>query len=171
MEIIKGFTSYEQVIAAAEQAGINDSKLENAVELYSLPKTGTFKELVLKQGENAEGVNMSHLAITTDSGEIISLSALQRFGFFGSKTDAIENLKEKVSGKNEGTFTLRGVECKNPKLTGNQAKIGLFLQGKKFKANPVDGFILDYKESGYSTIEEAEKGLIQKTFYEVSLLS
>jgi hypothetical protein len=171
METIETLETYDELMNAAKEAGIKDSKLDEAVELYLLPKTGKFKKLVLKQGENADGVNMSHFAITTTTGEIISMSALQRFGFFGAKEKAIENLKVKQGGANNGTFTLRGVTCKNPKLTGNQVKIGLALEGKTFKATPFDGWLLDYNKDGYATAEDAEESLLQKTFYQVGQLS
>ena len=163
METIKDFKNIEEFLTAAKNAGIKDSKLENAVEFYSLPKNGTFKQPILKQDEN--GI-MSHIAIDTESGEIISMSGLQRFGFFGSLEDA----KQNISLNSKGNYTLKNVSTCNPKLQGNQAKIAFDLKGKKFRTVEKVGYILPYKEDGYSNEEEAQNSLSPKTFYEVALL-
>jgi hypothetical protein len=168
MESIETLKTYEELLAAGKEAGIKDSKLERAVELYSLPLTGTFKKLILRTGTNEAGDNMSHFAMITTTDEIISMSALQRFGYFGAKAEAESNIQPKQDKQQQTIYTLRGVSCKNPKLTGNHIKVGLKLEGTSFNADPKEGWILDYKKEGYTTLDGAKKGLVTKVFYEVS---
>ena len=158
----KTFSSANELRAAAKAAGIKDSRLDKAIESYNLPEEGEFTEVQLVEGE------FPHIRLVTNSGNKISLSSLQAMAHFGSvETATFEKIK-KESSPLKGKVYIKG-SLLNPHLSGDQSEIAFRLIGKSFKANPISGVVLPFKESGYSE-SEAKKALTTKTFYKVEIL-
>ena len=158
----KKFKSANELRAAAKAAGIKDSRLDKAVESYNLPENGEFTEVQLVKGE------FPHIRLVTKSGNKISLSGLQAMAHFGS-VDSVTLEKIKKEGSPlKGKVYVKG-SLLNPHLSGDQSEIAFRLIGKSFKATPISGIVLPFKETGYSE-SEAKKALTTKTFYKVEIL-
>ena len=158
----KTFTSVSELRTAAKAAGIKDSRLDKAVESYNLPEEGEFTEVQLVKGE------FPHIRLVTKSGNKISLSGLQAMAHFGSVETAIFEKIKKEGSPLKGKVYVKG-SLLNPHLSGDQSEIAFRLIGKSFKATPISGVVLPFKESGYSE-SEAKKALTTKTFYKVEIL-
>ena len=158
----KTFNSASELRAAAKAAGIKETRLDKAVETYNLPEDGEFTEVQLVEGE------FPHIRLVTNSGNKISLSGLQAMAHFGS-VDSVTLEKIKKEGSPlKGKVYVKG-SLLNPHLSGDQSEIAFRLIGKSFKATPISGVVLPFKESGYSE-SEAKKALTTKTFYKVEIL-
>lgn len=158
----KTFASVNELRVAAKAAGIKDSRLDKAVESYNLPEDGEFTEVQLVKGE------FPHIRLVTKSGNKISLSGLQAMAHFGSiDSVTLEKIKKEGSPL-KGKVYVKG-SLLNPHLSGDQSEIAFRLIGKSFKATPISGVVLPFKESGYSE-SEAKKALTTKTFYKVEIL-
>ena len=160
----KTFNSVNELRIAAKAAGIKDSRLDKAVESYNLPEEGEFTEVQLVEGKSA------HIRLVTNSGNKISLSGLQARAHFGSiDSVTLEKIKKEGSPL-KGKVYVKG-SLLNPHLSGDQAEVAFRLIGKSFKATPITGVVLPYKESGEGYSEsEAKKALTTKTFYKVEIL-
>ena len=158
----KNFASASELRAAAKKAGIKETRLDKAVETYNLPEEGEFTQVQLVEGE------FPHIRLVTKSGNKISLSGLQAMAHFGS-VDSVTLEKIKKEGSPlKGKVYVKG-SLLNPHLSGDQSEIAFRLIGKSFKATPISGVVLPFKESGYSE-SEAKKALTTKTFYKVEIL-
>ena len=157
----KTFTSASDLRTAAKAAGINDSRLDKAVESYNLPEDGEFTEVQLVEGE------FPHIRLVTNSGNKISLSGLQAMAHFGSK-ETVSFEKIKKEGSLKGKVYVKG-SLLNPHLSGDQSEVAFRLIGKSFKATPVTGVILPFAANGFSE-SEAKKSIVTKTFYKVEIL-
>ena len=158
----KTFSSVNELRIAAKAAGIKETRLDKAVETYNLPEDGEFTEVQLVEGE------FPHIRLVTNSGNKISLSGLQAMAHFGS-VDSVTLEKIKKEGSPlKGKVYVKG-SLLNPHLSGDQSEIAFRLIGKSFKATPISGVVLPFKESGYSE-SEAKKALTTKTFYKVEIL-
>ena len=158
----KKFNSANDLRTAAKAAGIKESRLDKAVESYNLPEDGEFKEVQLVKGD------FPHIRLVTNSGNKISLSGLQAMAHFGS-VDSVTLEKIKKEGSPlKGKVYVKG-SLLNPHLSGDQSEVAFRLIGKSFKATPISGVVLPFKESGYSE-SEAKKSLTTKTFYKVEIL-
>ena len=158
----KNFASASELRSAAKAAGIKESRLDKAVESYNLPEDGEFTEVQLVKGE------FPHIRLVTKSGNKISLSGLQAMAHFGS-VDSVTLEKIKKEGSPlKGKVYVKG-SLLNPHLSGDQSEIAFRLIGKSFKATPISGIVLPFKETGYSE-SEAKKALTTKTFYKVQIL-
>ena len=158
----KTFTSANELRIAAKAAGIKETRLDKAVETYNLPEDGEFTEVQLVEGE------FPHIRLVTNSGNKISLSGLQAMAHFGSVETAIFEKIKKEGSPLKGKIYIKG-SLLNPHLSGDQSEVAFRLIGKNFKATPVSGVVLPFKESGYSE-SEAKKSLTTKTFYKVEIL-
>ena len=154
------FKSVEELRKAAKAAGIKDTRLEKAVQSYSLPEEGEFVEVSVIEGE------FPHIQLTTSSGHKISASGLQSIAHFGSKESCTFAKIEKDSPL-KGKFYLRG-QMLNPHLSGDQAVMAFNIIGKRFKATKVEGYVLPFNEKGY-TEAAAKAAITTKTFYKVEL--
>ena len=158
----KTFASASELRIAAKAAGIKETRLDKAVETYNLPEDGEFTEVQLVEGE------FPHIRLVTNSGNKISLSGLQAMAHFGSiDSVTLEKIKKEGSPL-KGKVYVKG-SLLNPHLSGDQSEIAFRLIGKSFKATPISGVVLPFKESGYSE-SEAKKALTTKTFYKVEIL-
>lgn len=158
----KKFSSPEELRTAAKAAGIKDTKLDKAIETYSLPEDGTFTEVELIEGE------FPHIRLITDSGNKISLSGLQAMSHFGSTETVVLEKITKERSPLKGKVYIKGTLL-NPHLSGDQSEVAFRLKGKSFKAVPVSGVILPYVKQGY-TETEAKKKMTTKTFYKVEIV-
>ena len=158
----KTFKSASELRSAAKAAGIKESRLDKAVESYNLPEDGEFTEIQLIEGE------FPHIRLVTSSGNKISLSGLQAMAHFGSVETAIFEKIKKEGSPLKGKVYIKG-SLLNPHLSGDQSEVAFRLIGKSFKAAPISGVVLPFKESGYSE-SEAKKSLTTKTFYKVEIL-
>ena len=157
----KKFKSAEDLRKAAKAAGIKESKLEKAIQSYSLPESGEFVDVNIVDGE------FPHIQLITDTGHKISVSGLQTIAHFGSKENAIFAKIEKNDSPLKGKFYLRG-QILNPHLSGDQAVVAFNLIGKPFKATKIEGYVLPFNEKGY-TEAAAKAAITTKTFYKVEL--
>ena len=158
----KTFATVSELRTAAKAAGVKDSRLDKAVESYNLPEDGKFTEVQLIEGE------FPHIRIVTSSGNKISLSGLQAMAHFGSIDNVTLEKIKKEGSPLKGKVYIKG-SLLNPHLSGDQAEVAFRLIGKSFKATPISGVVLPFKETGYSE-SEAKKSLTTKTFYKVDLV-
>ena len=158
----KTFASANDLRVAAKAAGVKDSRLDKAVESYNLPEEGEFTKVQLVEGK------FPHIRLVTNSGDKISLSGLQAMAHFGS-VDSVTLEKIKKEGSPlKGKVYVKG-SLLNPHLSGDQSEIAFRLIGKSFRATPISGVVLPFKETGYAE-SEAKKALTTKTFYKVEIL-
>lgn len=158
-----GFESVEDLRSFAKQKGVKESRLEKAVRVYSLPKSGTFAKAGVVDGEFA------HIFIETVEGDRISISGIQANAHIGSVDEAKFRKIMKEGSPLKGKLMLIG-SIVNPKLTGDQAVVAKKLEGKSFEAEEIEAIVLPYDETGYSTETQAKKALTTKKLYRINLV-
>ena len=166
-EILNTFTTADALRIAAKKAGVKASRLDEAIQAYSLPKSGTFGTPYLVQ--NHKEPDMSHIAIKVDgSMHVISMGRIQGMGFVGTQEEAESKITE--SSRTPGTYILSGNTTFNPDLSGDQATRGFELKGKRFKAEEIDAKVLKFVVGGIDNEDEAKKSIVAKKFYKVTVL-
>ena len=155
------FKSADELRKAAKAAGVKESRLDKAIQSYSLPEEGEFVDVDIVGGE------YPHIVMVTKSGHKVSISTLQAIAHFGSKDTATFAKIEKDNSPLKGKFYLKGTTL-NPHLSGDQAIVGFNLIGKPFKASKVEGYVLPFNDKGY-TESSAKSSMTTKTFYKVEL--
>ena len=140
--------SVEELTAQLAEKGINERRLNGAMESNYLPKNGTFDRFEVK-GENG----FEHVRLYTKTGESISLSRLQARGFIMPENQTELTETDYTESQSNGFF-LRSNFVVNPSLQGNQAAIIKKLIGKSFKAELVEYITTKYNENGYDSVDE-----------------
>lgn len=154
----------ESILAAAKNVEIQSNKLEDALPSYSMPKTGTFIDVVIMEDkERTDERNLSHIALVCKDPKgvetFISLSALQRSAFFPKNEDDKPEVEQRTNDGGNVYHIVKNSTVLNPGLLGNQAEVAARLFNQSFKADEKTGFVIKYGSN------EA----VAKTLYKVTV--
>lgn len=168
-----GFNSVDDLRTEAKRVGISDSRLDKAITFNSLPTSGTFTDVGVVENKETDPTdatkvvnNFSHIVLITNTGERVSMSALQASAHFGAE-DTAKFIKSQKEGAYKGKYFLRG-DVLNKHLTGDQAERAFALKGKKFTSSEEPCLVLPFKAGGY-TEAQAKQNLVPKKLYKVTL--
>lgn len=152
-EDLVGFLTPEQIKKATDPG----------VEGNSLPSVGTFGSFA-KSGKD----EFKHLRMTVEgSSDSVSIANLKIVA--PRKGDAIEFDVIKKEGNLKGKYYLKGKSI-NPKFAPySTVELIAYLEGKKFKAVPVDVMALPYLPAGYTKTMAKPEALIVKGAYVVEI--
>ena len=154
----------QSILNAAKAVEIQKNKLEDALPSYSMPKSGTFTDVVIMEDKDrTEERNLSHIAMVCKDAKgvetFISLSALQRSAFFPKDENDKPEIEQRTNDNGDVYYIVKNSTVLNPGLLGNQAEVAARLFNQSFKADEKTGFVIKYGA------DEA----IAKTLYKVTV--
>jgi len=131
---------YNDLLAAAKNAGIKETRLEKAIDSHSLDVQGQFTDdVTVIDGE------MPHLRMTSVSGRICSVGRIRPTANF-QNVEKLDDL-EVTPGQREDTknFVFLKTSLLNSQLPADQAKCAVYLQGKYYKTVLKRGYVTPLK--------------------------
>ncbi len=170
MAELKEFDSYEELLEAAKAAGIKDTKLDAAIEAYSLTEGEvTFGKIELVEGSAA------HIRMKTDKGELVSISNLISPASFVDDKKEIKGTQQ-MTNPDKASYKMWFVSGSrlNPAFANDQAKLAMWLKDKKFTVEKIDGFVVPYVEKDgkpdfAKTETELRNRAVRKTFHKLTI--
>jgi hypothetical protein len=171
MAEVKEYSSYDELLEAAKEAGIKETKLDGAIESYSLTEGDVeFASIELVAGDAA------HIRMKTTAGELVSTSNLISPAAFVDNKSEVKGTQQ-LNNPDKASYKMWFVSGTrlNGGLANDQAKLAMFLKGKKFKVEKIDGFVVPYVEKdGKADFAKTEKELqtraVRKTFHKLTLV-
>jgi hypothetical protein len=162
-----------EINAAASNAGISEKRLKADISPTYLPTSGIFNGWKIVNPNEPT----AHIRVTCEDGSSISVGTLKALAFHGAKETASFRKVENPESPMNGKFVLVGTSAVNPHLGGTMAEVTARLQGKAFKAEPVELITLQVKTdpttkavTGYSTEAQAKSALTVKKYYKIELI-
>lgn len=167
---VKSFTSYDELLKAAKQAGIKEAKLDKAIETYSLSE-GKHKVVSIHLVEG----DAAHIYFKTDKGEKMSISNLVASAAFVDDKEQIKGVQQlrdssKASYKK---WFVSGTRL-NPQLSNDQAKTAMDLKDKEIVVTKKEGFIVPFagtvENPDFCDNEEMLRSrAVVKNFYQITI--
>jgi hypothetical protein len=184
-EIIFNVDTFDkEAILKASKEGLSTksyhNKMESTIIPNYLPCKGKFANAKLMEVKNpnpkGDPKGLNHWRIFTDTGDSISISALQALAHVGTPETAQFKQVVRPDSVLKGKYVVSS-QAVNPQLIGKQVDIIGRLLGKEFTATALDNaWILSttFDENGipqgFSTIDECKEALTTKVLYKVTLV-
>lgn len=153
---VKGLEKLKEFLLSNEIDSTRIQRMENKISTSSLPNEGRFTGVDVIKGTNKA---FNHVVMQVEgTDKTCSLSRIR----------AIMNIEEELSTVAKNGKYLLKVKPLNPQFTEmSTLELMDFLQGKKFKAEKVEGYIrpFDTKENKQCSFESKEQALETAEFY------
>ena len=134
----KVFNSYEEVLKAAQDAGIKDSNLDKAIDTHRLPESGTFSDKIgIEEGQ------MAHIQMTCTDGNICSTKRIRGQASFVADSKELEFITGNKP-ETKGNIYLK-TSVLNSHLPADNARLAFQLAGKSFTAKLKKGWVIPFK--------------------------